>query len=140
MNPRALACFVLAVSGAGSAFLGCAGGEGEPMSVTTPMQTPTVTAPATPTPTPTVEVLSLDEYLVLTLRIDADMNRIAADLSAFPNLQEDPERFRQIAIELNRAVSQIIEDAIKVMDSKTKAANVEVLRDYSKEIHSQNSL
>ena len=93
MGSRPFAIFAFTVLAAGVVFVGCGGGGGEPAATATP--TPAATATSLPTPvaaaSPIGAALPLDEYLVLTLRIEANMNRL--DVS-FPSLQEDPEGFR----------------------------------------------
>ncbi len=124
MGSRPFVIFPFAVLAAGLVFVGCSGGGGGPAATATP--TPAATAAPTPTPaataSPTAAALPLDEYLILTLRIDADLNLI--DLS-FPSLQEDREGFRQVAIELNRAISEISQEALETLSDATPPSEAE---------------
>lgn len=123
MSYRALVIFVLTVLAAALGFVGCGGGGGEPTLADTP--TRTSSPGATPTSTPTVEELSLNEYLVLTLRMDADMSRIAADLSeALPNLQAG-QQFVDATVELERALSQVAGEAADTLVDLTPPREAE---------------
>ncbi len=126
MSSRALVIFVFTVLAAGSASVGCGGGETEPKLTSTP--TPAATATPTPTPavSPTAVALPLDEYLVLTLRIDADFNRINADLAeTLPSLQEDPQEVLRASVELLQGFSQIFGGAAERLSEVTPPPEAE---------------
>ena len=124
MNPRALAFFVFVVLAAGSASVGCGGGETEPKLTATPA--PTAMATPTPAVSPTAVALPLDEYLVLTLRIDADFNRINSDLAeTLPSLQEDPQEVLRVSVELLQGFSQIFGGAAERLSEVTPPPEAE---------------
>jgi hypothetical protein len=96
----------------GIAFIACSGNGGEENA------TPVDASPPTPTPPPAVAVtptaLLLSDYLALTLRLEADLARITADFrEALPESQEDAIQTKQAVVELESALSPLVEEALQ---------------------------
>lgn len=92
--------FSFAVLASSVALAGCDGGTPKPEP------TPTSAAPGAAISTSAPDALTLASYLILTLRIDADMNRGTAELSeALSSLQADPRAVLLAVIELEQGIS-----------------------------------
>lgn len=96
------------------AFVACSGGGGEGDATPAETSAPTPTSAQAATVTPTVVLL--DDYLVLTLRFEADLARISADFGeALPESEEDAVQTKQAVVELESALSPLVEEAVETL-------------------------
>jgi len=87
-------------------------------STATPAATPA--AAATPTGAPTVSALSLNEYLVLTLAMSADMGHASADLSErLANVLDNPDELQQALLEFIEGVGGTVGEGLESLSDVT---------------------